>query len=77
MAASPFEAAFSAVDAAVDTAVEDDPFAHVAAADEPRPNDGEELLANARRVVESLEAALEQARAHERLLRERLGVRQR
>jgi len=80
VAPAPFEAApfeetepFDGVEAHVDF---EDPFAAAASGPEPAPavhHDSDELLANARAVVEALEAALERAREHERVLAARLG----
>jgi small GTP-binding protein len=79
----PFEMPFAAVEAAVDTAfdsaidttvvaLEDDPFGAHQPDAEPRA-DLEPLLAGARAVVVSLEAALEKAREHERAILEQMG----
>jgi hypothetical protein len=79
----PFEVPFAAVEAAVDTAfdsaidttvvaLEDDPFGAHQPDAEPRA-DLESMLAGARAVVASLEAALEKAREHERTIVEQMG----
>jgi signal recognition particle receptor subunit beta len=71
-----FESAFSPATSPVEVVeIEDDPFGTVAIA-EPEPLSRaavEALLASSRRVVESLENALDAARAHERELSQKLN----
>ena len=85
--ASPFDVNFDAVEAAIDSSVEeDDPFAATAELDEPvaQPEpqaadqgaeraELEAMLANARSLIASLEIALDRAHESERMLSEKLA----
>jgi hypothetical protein len=62
--------------AAVETAVEEDPFASVAVVDESNGNsrdDLQSLLSSARQLIASLESALDRARAHEQEIADKIS----
>jgi len=72
-AAAPVSAPFDTDDIPVQVELDEDPFAQVAVAEPEVDEELEELVANARAVVATLEVALERARENERVLMARLA----
>ncbi|HEX6161434.1 MAG TPA: GTPase domain-containing protein, partial [Thermoanaerobaculia bacterium] len=73
-ASSPFEVSFDAIDAAVETSVDEDPFAAAPVADTSADrSELETMLANARSLIASLEIALDRAHENERMLTDKLA----
>jgi signal recognition particle receptor subunit beta len=71
--ATPVSAPFDTDDIPVQVELDEDPFAQVAVAEPEVDEELEELVANARAVVATLEVALERARENERVLMARLA----
>jgi len=69
----PVSAPFDTDDVPVQVELDEDPFANVAVAEPEVDEELEELVANARAVVATLEVALERARENERVLMARLA----